>query len=202
MHHKVTWILGTIVGLGLLASLCTSQLVRAESASLAINGGTSCGTAGLAFSWSSNPFAYSPVTLTGSSTTASVSPTLTVVDCSGTGNGWNLTASGTTFTTGTGGTFSTIVSIPTISGWSCSTNSTCTPPDNAGCSSPNDGISYSGSLNIPLGTAPTPNKVFGAVAGCGMGSQYVSPTVQLSIPAGALPGAYSSIWTFTLATGP
>ncbi len=202
MRYKVIWILGTIIGLGLLLTVCTPSLVSAESASLAINGGTSCGTAGLAFSWSSNPFSYSPVTLTGSSKTASVSPTLTVVDCSGTGNGWNLTASGTTFTTGTGGTFSTVVSIPSITGWSCSTNSTCTTPDSASCTTPNDGITYSGSLDIPLGAAPTPNKVFGAVAGCGMGSQSVSPTVQLTIPAGALPGSYSSIWTFTLAAGP
>ncbi|MGC8460546.1 MAG: hypothetical protein ACP5OR_01690 [Candidatus Dormibacteria bacterium] len=202
MHYKWILIFGTVLGLALFSSLCNSSRVAAESASLAINGGTSCGTAGLAFSWSSNAFSYGTVPLSGLSTTASVTPTLTVVDCSGTGDGWNITASGTTFTTGTGGTFATTVTIPSITSWTCSTNSTCTPPDNGSCTSPNDGITYSGSLDIPIGAAPTPNKVFGAVAGCGMGSQSVIPTVQLAIPAGALPGSYSSVWTFTLAAGP
>jgi len=122
---------------------------------------------------------------------------MTVVDATGTGNGWNLTITSTTFSTG-GATPHTLASnISTITGVTtvCVSGTTCTAATNA--------ITYP--LAVPAAaSAPTAAKFFNAAVDSGMGKFTITPTVALSVPANAYASAsgYSSTITVAVVSGP
>jgi hypothetical protein len=120
---------------------------------------------------------------------------MTVNDATGSGTGWNVTITSTTFSTG-GGTPKTLsTSASTTTGVTslCSGGTTCTNPTNA--------IGYP--LAIPAGaTAPTAVKLFNAAANTGMGSFTITPTNQVSIPANTFAGTYTSTVTVAVVSGP
>ena len=132
-------------------------------------------------------------TLNGKDQTVTATQALDIGDARGSGAGWNITATSTTFTAGAvtlSTTATTVQSAPTIA---CDSGATCLFATNS--------ISYP--YTLPAATsAPTATKVFNAAANSGEGNQTVTVTWSLAVPATAVPGTYTSTWTISLASGP
>src|SRR2546421_5070027 len=89
-----------------------------------------------------------PVTLTGDDQTTNYSMGLTVNDPRGSGVGWNLTITSTTFTSGSNKLSTTASSINAVPSLTCFAGSSCPNPDHSPISYP---------LGVPAAaTAPTP----------------------------------------------
>ena len=118
---------------------------------------------------------------------------LDVADATGSGAGWDITATSTTFTTGSvtlSTTATTVQSAPTRA---CDAGSTCTLATNS--------VSYP--YTLPAGaSAPTATKVFNAAVNTGQGDQTATVTWQLAIPSSTAAGTYTSTWTLSLVSGP
>jgi hypothetical protein len=160
----------------------------ATSATATLNAGS------LAFV-STPPAVSWTVTLNGSNQTPTTTQALDVGDGTGSGTGWDITATSTTFSCCTGShtlstTATTIQSAPSIA---CDSSVTCTTATNS--------ITYPYTLPA-AGTAPTATKIYNAAANTGMGNQTVTPTWQLSVPANTYAGTYTSTWTLSLVSGP
>jgi hypothetical protein len=139
---------------------------------------------------------------------SSADQSYTVTDDTGTNSGWNVTVSATTFTEGSHhladtGTFSTngsLTSSSSTTGPSATCISTCTSPTNA--------VSYP--VQITTGSAPASYVVFSAAANTGSGSFEIGGSASGEIPVGwwvfapanAFAGAYSSVVTFAIGSGP
>ncbi len=168
--------------------------LAAASAALGANvTATATVTAGtLTLTTSATPSVSS--TLDGTDQTPSYTLPMTINDATGSGAGWNVTITSTTFTTG-GGTpklLSTSASTATGVSSACA-GGTCTNPTNS--------IGYP--LGVPAGsTAPTAVKLFNAAANTGMGKFTVTPTVGVSIPANTYAGTYTSTVTVAVVSGP
>lgn len=139
------------------------------------------------------------VTFSAAVTGADLSVTTTqpfdISDATGSGTGWNLTATSTTFATSpTVHTLSTSAvtstSTPTNT---CDTSVTCTLATNT--------ITYPYTLPAAA-TAPTATKLYNSAANTGMGNQTVTPTWKLAIPGNAYAGSYTSTWTLSLVSAP
>ena len=136
------------------------------------------------------------VTLNGVDQTTTTTLPIDVGDATGSGIGWNITATSTTFTTG-GGSPHTLSAAAT----SVKTAPTAGCDIGATCLLATDGVSYPYSL--PAGTtAPTATKMFTGTAATGLGNQTVTTTFTISIPANTYAGSYTSTWTFSLVAGP
>jgi hypothetical protein len=132
-------------------------------------------------------------TLNGSDQTATSPLAIDVQDATGSGTGWNLTATSTQFTTGTytlSDSATTVQNAPTDA---CDAGATCTAASNS--------ISYPYSL--PAGsTAPSATKLYDAASASGLGDQTVTPTFGVAIPANTYAGTYTSTWTVSVVSGP
>jgi hypothetical protein len=153
-------------------------------------------TAGqLGFASTPGNVTFPSVALNGQNKTVNASQPLDIADATGSGAGWNVTATSTLFTSGSntlpaGAT--TITSAPAAA--TCDSGVTCTP-------AASNGVSYPYSL--PSGaTAPTATKLFTAGSGTGLGDQTLSPNWTLAIPGNAYAGNYTSTWTLSLVSGP
>jgi hypothetical protein len=146
---------------------------------------TVSGTAGVSLSLPAGPSLTS--TLDGTDQTASYAPVLGVVDARGTGVGWNLTVSATTFSDGSGHTLAAGVVSSVAS--ACHAASTCTAATSSG-------ISY------PLTIGGTASKFFNAAVSTGLGKVDVTPTIDVLIPGNAFAGTYTSTVTIAATTGP
>ncbi len=135
-------------------------------------------------------------TLNGANQAVTASQALDVSDATGSGAGWSITATSTTFTTGGGSpvtlaTNSTsVASTPTTA---CDGGSSCVVATN--------NVSYPYSLPAG-GTAPSATKVFNAALNTGTGNETVTVTWSLAVPSSATPGTYTSTWTLSLVSGP
>jgi hypothetical protein len=133
------------------------------------------------------------VTLNGSDQTTTYSLGLTVTEARGSGAGWNLTISSTTFIAGShtlSTSASSIIAVPAVS---CNAGSSCTNATNS--------ITYP--LGVPAGTiAPAAVKFFNAAANTGMGKFTITPTVTISIPANTFAGSYTSTVSVAVVSGP
>jgi len=119
--------------------------------------------------------------------------TLDVQDATGSGAGWNITATSTTFTAGSKTLPTTATSIATAPTDACDGTSTCTLATNS--------TTYPYALPAAA-TAPTATKMVDTAASTGMGDQTLTPTWSLAIPSSATAGAYTSTWTISLVSGP
>jgi WxL domain surface cell wall-binding len=146
---------------------------------------TVTGTAGISLNLPSSPSITN--TIDGTDQTASYSPVLGVVDARGSGAGWNLTMSATSFTDGSGHTLAP--GTVTAAAQACHAGSSCTAATSTG-------ISY------PLTISGTAAKVFSAALTTGLGKIDLTPTIQVAIPGNAYAGTYSSTLTIAAATGP
>ncbi len=133
------------------------------------------------------------VTLNGNDQTTTYSLGLTVTEARGSGAGWNLAITSTTFTSGPHSlstSASTITAAPTVA---CNAGSSCTNPTNS--------ITYP--VGVPAGaTAPAGVKFFNAAANTGMGKFTITPTVTISIPANTFAGSYTSTVSVAVVSGP
>ncbi len=124
----------------------------------------------------------------------SLTPTLvlTPADDTGSGAGWNLTGTSTTFTNENGKTLPTGATTVTA-GVAAAVGETCRLPTNT--------ISYP--VALPAGTVPPAAvKLYDAAAGTGLGPLTLTLTFNIGVPPSAYKGTYSSNWFFTLSTGP
>ena len=177
-------------------------LLFAAALALLLPGSAAAATATATLSAGSLTFVSTPpnvsfsATLNGTDQTVSTTQALDVGDATGSGAGWNITATSTTFTTG-GGTPHTLSTTATTVGSApsdaCDTSTTCVLATNS--------VSYPYTLPAAA-TAPTATKLFNAAVNTGMGNQTVTPTWKLAVPAGTFAGTYTSTWTLSLVSGP
>jgi hypothetical protein len=117
---------------------------------------------------------------------------LTPNDMTGGGAGWNVQATSTTFTAGTGKSLPTTATQVTGASAVASTGN---------CSLPTNSVSYP--VTVPAATtAPTPVKVYRSAVATGGGPLTLNLTLQLAIPANTKVGSYASTVTFSIASGP
>lgn len=184
--------LGKTLGAG-IATLGSLLLIAAPAGATTASATLTAGSLG--FASTPGNVTFPSVALDGSNRTVNASQALDIADATGSGAGWNITATSTLFTSG-GHTLPTgSVTVGSAPGApTCDTGVTCTV---AGTNN----VSYPYSL--PAGaTAPTATKLFSAAAGTGLGDQTLSPAWTLAIPANAYAGSYSSTWTLSLVSGP
>jgi hypothetical protein len=99
--------------------------------------------------------------------------------------GWNVTASATTPTSGSN-------TLPALAVTGV-TNGNCT---GGACVNPTNSITW------PITLSGTAQKIFNADVNTGRGTVVLTATFQMTYPANALPGTYSSVVTVNGATGP
>jgi len=166
--------------------LATGGSADATTATATITGGT------LGFVSAPTSTGFS-VTLTGKDVVSTSTHTFDVGDATGSGAGWNITATSTAFTAGSRSLAPTSVTVQAVPTVACDVGASCTTATN--------GVSYP--YVLPAGaTAPTATKIFSSAANTGLGNQTVTLVFQLAIPASAFAGSYSSTWTYTLGSGP
>lgn len=181
------WLLVTAAVTAASLVFVASAVSANVTATATVNAGT------LSLSTSAAPSVSA--TLDGTDKTPSYTLPMTVADNTGSGTGWNVTVTSTTFSTGGGSpkTLSNTASTVTAVSSSCAGGTTCTSSTNS--------ISYP--LTVPAGAAaPSAVKLFNAAANTGMGSFTVTPTVQVSIPANTFAGTYTSTVTVAVVSGP
>jgi hypothetical protein len=134
-------------------------------------------------------------TLNGTDQAPTTTQGLDIGDATGSGNGWNVTATSTTFSTGGGSpkTLSNTAITATGATVACDASVTCSTATNS--------IGYPYSLPA-ASSAPTASKLFNAAANSGMGNQTVTPTWRLAIPSSTYAGSYTSTWTLSLVSAP
>jgi hypothetical protein len=119
---------------------------------------------------------------------------LDVWDDTGSGAGWNITATSTTFTTGVH-TLSTsavtVLSSPTVVLDAGAGTGTLAVTD----------VNYPYTLPAAA-TAPTASKLFNATAASGMGHETATATMHLAVPRTAFAGVYTSDWRYSLVSAP
>ena len=115
-------------------------------------------------------------------------------DTRGTGAGWNLTMTSTTFSTGGGSPKTLATNASSLTGVTSSCASgTCTNPSNA----------QTYPIAVPAAaSAPTAVKFFNTTANNGMGQFTVTPTFSVAVPQNTFAGTYSSTVTLSVVTGP
>jgi hypothetical protein len=145
----------------------------------------------LSLSLPSNPTVSA--TLDGTDQSANYNLALGISDIRGSGAGWNLTVTSTSFSDGSGHTLATNASSVASISSACNAGGSCTSPTNA--------ITYP--LTIPAAaSAPAAVKLFNAAASTGMGRFTVTPTIDVAIPGNAYAGSYTSTLTIAAVSGP
>lgn len=132
-------------------------------------------------------------TLSGVDQTLSTTQPFDVSDATGSGTGWDITATSTTFTSGSHTLSTAATSITSPPSVACDTGSTCTAATNS--------VPYPYALPAAA-TAPTATKFVNATANTGMGNELITPTWKFAIPASTYAGTYTSTWTLSLVSGP
>jgi hypothetical protein len=182
-------------------TLAVMALALAALSATAIPAGATTATAtltagSLGFIGTPANLTFPSTALTGVNQTLTASAAIDIGDASGSGVGWNLTATSTTFTSGANllpVAATTIGVVPSVA--SCDASSTCAPATASAV------VTYPYSL--PSGaTAPTATKMYSATAGTGLGDQTLTPTWTLAVPSKSLAGAYTATWTISIVSGP
>ncbi len=132
----------------------------------------------------------------------------TVNDATGSGAGWHVTVSATTFTTGSHtlantGTFSTTGSV--------TSNSATNPPTatcSATCTLPTNSTTYPVDITTAA-SSPTPVTIYDTAAATGLGQIVIGGSAQphpagwwLSVPSNAIAGSYTSTITMAIVSAP
>jgi hypothetical protein len=168
------------LGIAAVALVATTAALAANLTATA----SVTGASGISMALPSNPSVSD--TLDGTDQIVSWSAVLGVVDARGSGAGWNLTMSATSFSDGGGHT----LAAGSVSGVTaaCVAGNSCTAASNA--------ISY------PLTLSGTAAKFFNAAANSGMGKVNVTPSVDVAVPGNAYAGTYTSTVTLAAVSGP
>ena len=176
---------------GAVVALSGALVLAASASATTATATLSAGTLGFI---NSTPASVSFAgTLTGADQTLSTTQAFDVGDATGSGVGWNITATSTTFTSGSHTLATGATTVQTAPTDACDNGATCTLATN--------GTTYPYSLPAAA-TAPTATKLVDTAAATGMGDQTVTPTWKLVVPGNTFAGTYSSIWTLSLVSGP
>jgi len=163
------------------------------SASPTASASVAAGT--LSFVSAPGDITFPALVLTGTNQTTTESLPIDVGDNTGSGAGWNVTATSTQFTNGTNTLPDGSVTVNSAPPVACDSTSACAVAVEA------SSITYP--YTLPEGaTAPTATKIFDANADTGMGNQTFTPTFTLAVPAGSYSGTYTSTVTFSLVSAP
>lgn len=176
----------------LLAALTGACFVAASAHAAAVTATGTVSGSTLSVTTSATP-SFS-ANLDSGDTTPMYTIPLTAQDTRGTGAGWNLTITSTTFTTGGGSPNLLSTSASSLTGVTSScTSGTCTNPSNA----------QSYPVTVPAaGTAPAAVKFFNTSASNGMGKFTITPTIGVTVPQNAFAGSYTSTVTIAIVSGP
>ncbi|MCU1681901.1 MAG: hypothetical protein JWQ81_2640 [Amycolatopsis sp.] len=167
-----------------LAMLAGGAVAAATPGTATITGGALAMTAPASVAFSA--------TLTGTNQSAPATQIVNVVDSTGTGAGWNVTLTSTTFVTGALSLPDNSVTDTAASG-ACASGVTCTVATNS--------VAYP--LTVPAATtAPTAVKILSAALNTGMGSQNWTHSMALGLLASVQAGTYTSTWTYSLVSAP
>jgi hypothetical protein len=133
-------------------------------------------------------------TLNGLDQAPTATQTIDELDSTGSGAGWNVTATSTTFKTAGGDLLATTaVTEPLAPTRACDASSACTLATT--------NVSYP--YTMPAATvAPTATHVYNATAATGLGNQTSTHSIQLAVPSGTKSGSYTSTWTYSIVSGP
>lgn len=172
------------IALLLLLAAATTSFADDVVGSLTVSGGS------LTMSAVDNP-AFPGVTLDGTAQSVSDAIDIDVKDLRGTGAGWHLEVTSTTFTDGSNTLPNTALTITGVT-------SAC---DGTTCTDPTNGNSYA--ITVPADTvAPTAVEFFDSAANTGLGDFTITPTFALAVPATTYAGTYNSTVTLTVANTP
>jgi hypothetical protein len=155
--------------------------------------GTATITAGTLAFVSAPPNVSFSATLNGADQTVTQTQALDVSDATGSGAGWNITATSTTFTAGAKTLATASTSVASAPTKACDAGAACTLATNS--------IAYPYTLPAAT-TAPTATKLFNAAVNTGLGNEMITPTWGLSVPAATFAGTYTSTWTISLVSAP
>ena len=176
-----------VLGVGaatILALLASGGVAAAIPGTATITGGALAMTAPASVAFSA--------TLTGANQTALASQLVNVVDSTGTGAGWNVTLTSTTFVSG-GNSLPNNSVTDTAAAGACAAGVTCTLATNS--------VAYP--LTVPAGTtAPTAIKILNAAVNTGMGGQDWTHSMSLGLLGSVQAGTYDSTWTYSLVSAP
>jgi hypothetical protein len=174
--------------------LAAVSVLAMPTAAFAVTNGTATLTGGTLTMTAPATLAFGTATLAGAAQTLSAPQALDIVDLTGSGAGWNVTLTSTTFISGTN---------PLPVGSATDFSAPVTVCDSAGaCTLATNGIS-SYPLVVPdAAAAPTAIKIQSATVGTGLVGQTSTHTMKLAIPANARAGAYLSTWTYSIVSAP
>jgi len=186
----------TFLGLCALASTAALLLPTASHAATAASVTLTGGSLAFINSTPAASLTFPGTTLNGTNQAVTATLPFDIGDATGSGAGWDVTATSTTFTSGTHTLPTTATTIQAAPTATCDATAT-------GCTTATTTVTYPYSLPAAT-TAPTATKIFNASANTGMGNQTFTPTWTLTIPASAVASAtpYTSTWTFSLVSGP
>ena len=171
--------------------IALAGLAAAERAGAIAITGTVTGGAALSVSSTGSP-SFS-LTLNGVDQTVSYTLPAQAIDPRGSGAGWNLTLTSTTFTDASSHTLSTTASTIASVAMACVGGNSCTAATNS--------ITYP--MTVPAAaTAPAAVKVFNSALNTGMGKLTVTPTINVAIPGNSYAGTYTSTLTVAAVSGP
>lgn len=179
--------------IALLVALVALAATSAAVAAITVQGTVNAGSTLTATGVGSPSF---NLTLNGVDQTTSYALPVSVVDARGlaSGGGWNLTITSTQFNDGSGHTFPTTASTMTGVATVCGASSTCLAPTNAVANT---------NLAVPAAAvAPAAVKWENAANATGLGTNTVTATISVAVPANVFAGTYSSTVTVAIVAGP
>jgi hypothetical protein len=192
----------------------TPDAASATACGTAITAGTSCTLTGTLGVTAGTLSQTSPSSLTWGETlngldqdvvdTSSSDQQYTVDDATGSGAGWHVTLSATTFTNGihptfpNTGTFSVNGSLSSISG-TTAPSATCT---DISCTAPTNTTTYPVAITTAA-SSPTASTIYDTSASTGLGQVVIGDIGWwLDVPSSAYSGSYTSTVTLELISGP
>ena len=179
--------------IALLTALAALAATSVAVAAITVQGTVNAGSTLTATGVGSPSF---NLTLNGVDQTTTYALPISVVDARGlaAGGGWNLTITSTQFNDGSGHTFPTTASTMTAVATVCGASSTCLAPTN--------GVANT-NLAVPAAAvAPAAVKWENAANATGLGTNTVTATISVAVPANVFAGTYSSTVTVAIVAGP
>jgi hypothetical protein len=196
----------------------TAGAARATACGTPVPAGSSCTLTGTLTLSSGALTLTSPSSLTWSATLTGTDQSVddvvagdqqyTVDDATGSGAGWHVTTSATTFTNGSHtlpdtGTFVTTGSVNSITATTAPT-ATCTGT----CTLPTDSTTYPVGITTAA-SSPSPVVIYDTASATGLGQIVIGGSTQahpvgwwVNVPASAIAGTYTSTITMTVISGP
>ena len=184
------------IALAALLACALIQLVPATAQATNLTATAELKAGSLAFVTSPPNVTFPATTLNGTVQTIPAEQKIDVGDATGSGNGWNLTATSTTFTSGAHTLSTAATTIQTEPTVACDASAAgCTTAATTGL------VSYPYSLPA-AGSAPAATRMFNAAEKTGLGDQTVTPTWTLAVAPSTFAGTYTATWTLSLISAP